>query len=59
MHPMPIVGKPSAPSLPNEMLVTLMISLASFTLLYVAFMRSRYSFAEERDAAAARNQSDA
>jgi heme exporter protein C len=59
MHPMPIVGKPSAPSLPSEMLLTLMISLASFTLLYAAFMRSRYSYAEERDAAAARNHSDA
>ncbi len=59
MHPMPIVGKPSAPSLPNEMLVTLLISLASFTLLYVAFVRSRYNYAVERDAAAARTASDA
>jgi heme exporter protein C len=59
MHPMPIVGKPSAPSLPNEMLLTLMISLASFTLLYAAFMRSRYSYGEERDAAAARNHFNA
>src|SRR5207302_963367 len=49
MHPMPIVGKPSAPSLPNEMLVTLLISLASFTLLYFSFLRSRYRFAVERD----------
>src|SRR3954462_2440031 len=31
MHPMPIVGKPDKPSLPTEMLLTLMISLASFT----------------------------
>src|SRR5439155_1483620 len=59
MHPMPIVGKPSAPSLPNEMLVTLLISLASFTLLYFAFVRSRYNYAVERDAAAARTASDA
>ncbi|MGH7650824.1 MAG: cytochrome c biogenesis protein CcsA [Gemmatimonadaceae bacterium] len=58
MHPKPIVGKPSAPSLPNEMLLTLMISLVSFTLLYLAFVRSRYRYAVERDAivaAAARN----
>ena len=50
MHPMPIVGKPSAPSLPNEMLLTLFISLSSFTLLYFAFVRSRYRYAVERDA---------
>jgi heme exporter protein C len=53
MHPMPIVGKPSAPSLPNEMLLTLFISLVSFTLLYFAFVRSRYRYASERDAALA------
>jgi heme exporter protein C len=51
MHPMPIVGKPDRPSLPNEMLLTLFISLASFTLLYLAFVRSRYRYAVERDAA--------
>ena len=57
MHPMPIVGKPSAPSLPREMLITLMLSLASFTLLYIAFVRARYSYAAERDAAASRMSS--
>jgi heme exporter protein C len=50
MHPMPIVGKPSAPSLPNEMLLTLFLSLISFTLLYFSFVRSRYHYAVERDA---------
>jgi heme exporter protein C len=49
MHPMPIVGKPSAPSLPNEMLLTLFLSLISFTLLYFSFVRSRYHYAVERD----------
>jgi heme exporter protein C len=49
MHPRPIVGKPSAPSLPSEMLLTLMIALVSFTLLYFAFVRSRYRYAVERD----------
>jgi heme exporter protein C len=53
MHPKPIVGKPSAPSLPNEMLLTLMFSLFAFTLLYFAFVRSRYRYAAERDAALA------
>jgi heme exporter protein C len=50
MHPMPIVGKPSAPSLPNEMLLTLLLSMISFTLLYFSFVRSRYHYAVERDA---------
>jgi len=49
MHPMPIVGKPSAPSLPREMLLTLFLSLISFTLLYFSFVRSRYRYAVERD----------
>ena len=59
MHPMPILGKPSAPSLPSEMLITLVLSLASFTLLYIAFVRARYSYAFERDAAAAKLDHDA
>jgi heme exporter protein C len=50
MHPKPIIGKPSAPSLPNEMLLTFFISFISFTLLYLAFVRSRYQYAVERDA---------
>jgi heme exporter protein C len=50
MHPRPIVGKPSAPSLPNEMLLTLFISLIAFTLLYLAFVTARYHYAAERDA---------
>ena len=54
MHPMPIVGKPSKPSLPSEMLLTLMISLFSFTLLYFAFLRARYAYAADRDARDAR-----
>jgi len=49
MHPMPIVGKPSTPSLPSEMLLTLFLSLISFTLLYFSFVRSRYHYAIERD----------
>lgn len=59
MHPLPIVGKPSSPSLPSEMLLTLLLSLFSFTLLYIAFVRSRYRYAFERDAAAATADHDA
>jgi len=54
MHPKPIIGKPDKPSLPSEMLITFLISFAAFTLLYFAFLRSRYAYAVERDARAAR-----
>ncbi len=49
LHPEPIVLKPSAPSLPGEMLVTLLVSLAVFTLLYVGFLMQRYALAVLRD----------
>ena len=49
LHPMPIVMKPSRPSLPGEMLTTLLLAFASFTLLYVALVRARYHLAVERD----------
>jgi heme exporter protein C len=54
LHPQPIVLKPSAPSLPPEMLRTLLISTAVFTVLYVGFVTARYGLAlaeEEREAA--------
>jgi heme exporter protein C len=49
LHPQPIVLKPSAPSLPPEMLRTLLISMAVFTVLYVGFVMARYglTLAEE------------
>jgi heme exporter protein C len=55
LHPQPIVLKPSAPSLPPEMLRTLLVSTLVFTLLYVGLVTMRYglSLAEEaRDEAA-------
>jgi heme exporter protein C len=48
LHPMPIVLKPERPSLPPEMLHTLLFSLAAFFLVYVAFLRARYRLATER-----------
>jgi heme exporter protein C len=45
LHPQPIVLKPSAPSLPPEMLQTLLISTAVFTLLYLGFVTIRYGLA--------------
>jgi heme exporter protein C len=49
LHPQPIVLKPSAPSLPAEMLRTLLISTLVFTVLYLGFVIARYglSLAEE------------
>jgi heme exporter protein C len=43
LHPAPIVLKPSAPSLPSVMLVTLFTSLGVFTVLYVGFVMQRYA----------------
>jgi heme exporter protein C len=49
LHPQPVVLKPSAPSLPPEMLRTLLVSTLVFTLLYVGLVTLRYalSLAEE------------
>jgi heme exporter protein C len=49
LHPRPIVIKPSAPSLPPEMLTTLIISFVAFSLFYLALVRQRYRLATERD----------
>jgi heme exporter protein C len=50
LHPRPIILKPSAPSLPNDMLVTLLMGFATMLLLYVALVRARYRLAVLRDA---------
>jgi heme exporter protein C len=42
LHPQPVLLKPSAPSMPPEMLRTLLISLGVFTLLYAGFVMTRY-----------------
>jgi heme exporter protein C len=46
LHPQPIVLKPSAPSLPSVMLITLLLSFGVFTLLYVGFVTQRYALGE-------------
>jgi heme exporter protein C len=55
LHPQPIVLKPSEPSLPWEMLRTLLISTAMFTLLYIGYVTIRYGIALAADA---REESD-
>jgi heme exporter protein C len=50
LHPQPIVLKPSAPSLPPEMLRTLLISTLVFTVLYVGLVTLRYGLGLAEDA---------
>jgi heme exporter protein C len=59
LHPKPILMKPDAPSLPPEMLTTILLAFGAFTLLYVALLRARYRYAVERDAAHASESSHA
>lgn len=49
LHPQPVVLKPSAPSLPPEMLRTLLIGVVIFMILYVGFVTLRYGIALARD----------
>ena len=49
LHPQPVVLKPSAPSLPPEMLRTLLVSTLVFTLLYVGLVTLRYGLALAED----------
>jgi heme exporter protein C len=51
LHPQPIVLKPSAPSLPPAMLITLLLSFGVFTLLYVGFVTQRYAIAGSEEGA--------
>jgi heme exporter protein C len=50
LHPQPIVLKPSAPSLPWEMLRTLLTSLGVFTVLLIGFIMVRYGLGRLADA---------
>ena len=49
LHPQPVVLKPSAPSLPPEMLRTLLISTLVFMLLYAGLVTVRYGIALAED----------
>jgi heme exporter protein C len=54
LHPQPILMKPSSPSLPPEMLRTLLTSFGVFTLLYIGFVTLRYGLALATEAQEAR-----
>jgi heme exporter protein C len=45
LHPQPVLLKPSAPSMPPEMLRALLSGMAAFTLLYIGFVVLRYGLA--------------
>ncbi len=45
LHPMPVVLKPSAPSMPAEMGATFGFGFLAFTVLFVALLRARYRVA--------------
>jgi heme exporter protein C len=47
LHPQPIILKPSEPSLPWEMLRTLLLSVAVFSLLLLGFVATRYGLARD------------
>ena len=51
LHPQPIVLKPSAPSLPPEMLRTLLVSGSTFLLLYLGLVTIRYGLAVAEETA--------
>jgi heme exporter protein C len=50
LHPQPVVLKPSAPSLPPEMLRTLLLSVLVFTVLYIGLVTVRYGIALAEEA---------
>lgn len=52
MHPMPVVLRPGRPTLPGDMLATLLFGFAVFTFLFAALLRYRYALARLADARA-------
>jgi heme exporter protein C len=43
LHPQPVVAKPDGPTLPGDMLATLMMGLAAFTILFFGLFLFRYA----------------
>jgi len=52
LHPTPVLMKPSAPSMPPAMTLTLVSSFLAFTVLYVWLLTERYAIAAARAARA-------
>ena len=50
LHPQPIVLKPSAPSLPPEMLISLLWGVGAASILYLGFVTTRYGIGLAQEA---------
>jgi heme exporter protein C len=59
IHPKPVVLRPDGPALPPEMLRTLLVSVAVFTLLYVGLVTVRYALGLAQDHLEAAGATDA
>lgn len=59
LHPQPVVLKPEGPTLPGDMLATLLFSFGVFTFFYVALLWQRYSQASLEEALAAEREGTA
>ncbi len=59
LHPEPVVMKPEGPSLHPDMLVTLMVGLGSFTLLFLGVFLLRYALEGARHVALLRARAEA
>lgn len=57
MHPMPILLKPSQPSMPAEMLWTFFPGFLAFLLLFAGLLRARYRLGTLRELVADREES--
>ena len=58
LHPTPVIAKPEGPTLPGDMLATLLVGLAAFTVLFFGLFLLRYaleSLRAEVDLRARRN----
>lgn len=56
LHPMPVMLKPSAPSMPREMVITMVSSFVAFTLLFAWLLSERYKLGVDMDAAREENR---
>ena len=50
LHPQPVILKPSAPSMPPEMLRTLLLGFGVIALLFGGLLRARWRIARAREA---------
>lgn len=49
LHPDPVIMKPSAPGMPRAMLITFLMAIAAYMLLYLGFVIQRYALSVARE----------